>query len=95
MIEASLRNISPDVISAGLKSFWYDTALASGAQAMGALSRVAAKEHILFGSDWPFCDDRVIAEESGRLAAPDFLAPDAVALIAHENAAALFPRRRP
>jgi len=94
MIEDSLQNISPDDIRTGLNSFWYDTALASGPQTMGALSRVAAKERILFGSDWPFCDDSVVAEEIGRLTAPDFLAANAVAMIGHENALALFPRRR-
>jgi len=94
MIEASLQNISRNDIRTGLKSFWYDTALACGPQTMGALSRVAAKEQVLFGSDWPFCDDRVVAEEIGRLTAPDFLASDAVAMIAHDNATALFPGRR-
>lgn len=60
---------------------------------MGALSRTATKEHVLFGSDWPFCDDRVVAEEIGLLAAPGFLPADAVAMIARENAIALFPKR--
>jgi 6-methylsalicylate decarboxylase len=94
MIEASLQNMSRDEIRAGLGSFWYDTALASGSQTMGALSRVTAAEHVLFGSDWPFCDDSVTAEEIGLLAAPDFLAADTVAMIGRENAMALFPKRR-
>ena len=60
---------------------------------MGALSLVAAREHVLFGSDWPFCDDGVVAEEIGRLTAPDFLAPNAVEMITHKNAKALFSHR--
>jgi 6-methylsalicylate decarboxylase len=93
MIEASLQYVSRDEIRTGLRSFWYDNALASGPEAMGVLSRITAKNHVLFGSDWPFCDDRAVAEEIGLLAAPDFLPADAVAMIAHENAIPLFPKR--
>jgi predicted TIM-barrel fold metal-dependent hydrolase len=93
MIEASLQNLSQNDISAGLRSFWYDNAIASGPQTMGALSSVAAPERVLFGSDWPFCGDRVVAEEISLLTAPDFLTPDAVEMIAHKNAATLFPQR--
>jgi 6-methylsalicylate decarboxylase len=93
MIEASLRNLSRDEILAGLRSFWYDNALSCGPQTMGALSRVAADDHVLFGSDWPFCDARVVAEEVGLLMASDFLGPDAVEMIGCENAAELFPGR--
>lgn len=94
MIETSLQNLSRDEIAVGLKSFWYDNAIASGPQTMGALSRVAAPDHILFGSDWPFCDDRVVREEIARLTAPDFLTPDHIATIERKNAFALFPDRR-
>jgi predicted TIM-barrel fold metal-dependent hydrolase len=93
MIEASLQNLSRDNILAGLRSFWYDNAISSGPQTMGALSRVTAQEHILFGSDWPFCDDQVVAEEIGRLTAVNFLLPDIVEMIEHKNAAELFPGR--
>ncbi len=93
MIDARLRQRSRQEIFAGLKTFWYDNALASGPQPMGALSRIAAPERILFGSDWPFCNDRVVTEEVADFTAPDFLAPDAVAMIARENALRLFPQR--
>ena len=90
MIEASLQTVTRDQIVAGLNAFWYDNAIASGAQTMGALSQVAAREHILFGCDWPFCDERVVAEEIARLTARE---PVEVAMIARQNALALFPRR--
>ena len=93
MIDARLKQRSREKIFAGLKSFWYDNALASGAQPMGALSRVAAKERILFGSDWPFCNDRVVAEEVKDFTARGFLAPDAIAMIARQNALAAFSQR--
>jgi predicted TIM-barrel fold metal-dependent hydrolase len=93
MIDARLRQRSRAEIFAGLKSFWYDNALASGPQPMGTLSRIAAKERIVFGSDWPFCNDRVVAEEVADFTAPDFLSPDTIAMIARDNALALFPHR--
>jgi 6-methylsalicylate decarboxylase len=93
MIEASLQPIPREQIVSGLNAFWYDSALASGAQAMGALSCVAAKERILFGGDWPFCDRRVVAEEILCLTERNFLAPKVVAMIAWENALTLFPQR--
>ena len=93
MIEASLQSVSPDDIRAGLRSFWYDSALASGPEVLGALSHVTTQEHILFGSDWPFCNDRVVAQEIGLLAAPGPLARDAMTVIARDNAIALFPKR--
>jgi 6-methylsalicylate decarboxylase len=93
MIDARLEERSREDIFAGLKTFWYDTALASGPQPMAALSRIAANERILFGSDWPFCNDRVVAEEVADFTACDFLSPDAVAMIARDNALKLFPQR--
>jgi predicted TIM-barrel fold metal-dependent hydrolase len=93
MIDTRLTQRSRADIFAGLKTFWYDNALASGAQPMGALSRIAARDRIVFGSDWPFCNDRVVAEEVADFTAPDFLAPNDVAMIARDNALKLFPRR--
>jgi predicted TIM-barrel fold metal-dependent hydrolase len=93
MIDARLTQRSRAEIFAGLKTFWYDNALASGPQPMGALSQIAAPERIVFGSDWPFCNDRVVTEEVADFTAPGFLTPDAAARIARDNALLLFPRR--
>ena len=60
---------------------------------MGALSRIAARERIVFGSDWPFCNARVVAEEVADFTASDFLGPGTIAMIARQNALALFPQR--
>jgi predicted TIM-barrel fold metal-dependent hydrolase len=93
MIDKRLQQRTREEIFAGLKTFWYDNALASGAAPMGALSRIAAKERIVFGSDWPFCNDRVVTEEIADFSAPDFLDPRTVAMIARDNALKLFPQR--
>ena len=93
MIDKRLKQRTREEIFAGLKTFWYDNALASGAAPMGALSRIAAPERIVFGSDWPFCNDRVVTEEVADFTAPDFLDPRTVAMIARDNALKLFPQR--
>jgi len=90
MIDKRLARRSRADISAGLKRFWYDIALAAGAEPMAALSRIAAPERILFGSDWPFCNARVVAEEVKDFTAPGFLDAGTTADIARENARRLF-----
>jgi predicted TIM-barrel fold metal-dependent hydrolase len=60
---------------------------------MGALSQIAAPDRIVFGSDWPFCNDGVVKEEVADFTAPGFLSPDTLAMIARDNALKLFPRR--
>jgi 6-methylsalicylate decarboxylase len=93
MIDARLKQRTRDEIFAGLKTFWYDNALASGPQPMGALARIAAHERIVFGSDWPFCNARVVTEEVADFSAGDFLDAEAFAMIARDNALKLFPQR--
>ncbi len=92
MIDKRLVPRSRAEIFAGLKSFWYDNALASGVESMGALSRIAVKDRILFGSDWPFCNESVVAEEVKDFTVPGFLADDTRTMIARDNALKLFPR---
>jgi predicted TIM-barrel fold metal-dependent hydrolase len=93
MIDQRLTRRSRAEIFTGLKTFWYDNALASGPQPMAALAQIAAPERILFGSDWPFCNAGVVAEEVKDFGAADFLAPDSRAAIARGNALKLFPNK--
>jgi predicted TIM-barrel fold metal-dependent hydrolase len=93
MIDKRLQQRSREQIFAALKTFWYDNALASGVESMSTLSLIAAKERILFGSDWPFCNEPVVAEEVKDFIAPGFLANDVTAMIARQNALTLFPQR--
>ena len=91
MIDPRLPRLSRDEVYAGLKHFWYDNALSPGEQTFGALDHVALPERIMFGSDYPFANPRVIAEmiktyESG------FLSAARRAEIDRANALALFPR---
>jgi predicted TIM-barrel fold metal-dependent hydrolase len=91
MIDKRLPQLSREQVNAGLRHFWYDNALSPGEQTFGSLDHVAAPERIVFGTDFPFANPRVIAEmirthESG------FLTDARRAEIDRTNALALFPK---
>jgi predicted TIM-barrel fold metal-dependent hydrolase len=91
MIDPRLPQLSRAQVYASLKHFWYDNALSPGEQTFGALDRVALPERVVFGTDYPFANPRVIAEmiktyESG------FLSDARRAEIDRTNALALFPK---
>jgi predicted TIM-barrel fold metal-dependent hydrolase len=91
MIDQRLPQLSRDQVSAGLAHFWYDNALSPGEQTFGSLDHVARPERIVFGSDFPFANPRVIAEavkthEAGFLPEARRIAVD------RANALALFPK---
>jgi predicted TIM-barrel fold metal-dependent hydrolase len=91
MIDKRLPQLSREQVFAGLRHFWYDNALSPGEQTFGSLDHVAAPERVVFGTDFPFANPRVIAEmikthESG------FLSDARRAEIDRANALALFPK---
>ena len=91
MIDPRLPQLSREQVYAGLKHFWYDNALSAGEQTFGTLDHVALPERVVFGTDFPFANPRVIAEmiktyESG------FLSDPRRAQIDRANALALFPK---
>jgi 6-methylsalicylate decarboxylase len=91
MIDPRLPQLSREQVYAGLKHFWYDNALSAGEQTFGTLDHVALPERVVFGTDFPFANPRVIAEmiktyESG------FLSDARRAEIDRANALALFPK---
>jgi predicted TIM-barrel fold metal-dependent hydrolase len=93
IIDTRLPQMSRAEIMGAFATFWYDNALACGAETFGTLSRVAAADHIVFGSDWPFCNERVLAEEVAAFTAPGFLSGPQMSAISRGNALALFPAR--
>ena len=62
MIDKRLAQMSPDEVYERLRRFWYDNALAPTAETLECLDRVAKPSQIVFGSDWPFANSRVIEE---------------------------------
>jgi predicted TIM-barrel fold metal-dependent hydrolase len=92
MISPLLKDWSEEQILAGIRKFWFDTALSPGRQTMGCLKEVADPSRILFGSDWPFAPSAVTAKSIATLNAPDLLTPQDLVSIERNNALALFPR---
>jgi 6-methylsalicylate decarboxylase len=91
MIDQRLPQLSRDQVHAGLAHFWYDNALSPGEQTFGSLDHVARPERIVFGTDFPFANPRVIAQavkthESGFLSQARRMA------INRANVLALFPK---
>jgi predicted TIM-barrel fold metal-dependent hydrolase len=62
MIDKRLEQMSPEQVHERLKRFWYDNALAPTAETFECLKAVARPDQIVFGSDWPFANTRVVAE---------------------------------
>jgi predicted TIM-barrel fold metal-dependent hydrolase len=91
MIDPRMPQIPPEQVFARLKRFWYDTALSPAAPTMASLAGVASPEQIVFGSDWPFANVRVIGEANRTYEAQP-LASGQRAAIDRGNALSLFPR---
>jgi len=89
MISPLLKGWTEERILAGIRSFWFDTALSPGPQTLGCLREVAEPARILFGSDWPFAPEGVTAKS---VAALDALDGAQRRSIGRDNALALFPR---
>lgn len=93
LIDGRLPQLSEEEIYRGVRHFWYDTALSHGPESMGALRAVADPSRILFGSDWPWATEKVLAQMENTIARSG-LAEAERAAIDRGNAAALFPRFR-
>lgn len=89
MISPLLKGWTEERILAGIRSFWFDTALSPGPQTLGCLREVAEPARILFGSDWPFAPEGVTAKSVAALDAMDGAQRRS---IGRDNALALFPR---
>lgn len=62
MIDARLEQQSAADIHARLGRFWHDNALSPTAETLACVTRVAPPSQVVFGSDWPFANARVIGE---------------------------------
>ena len=91
MIDKRLPQMSREQVAAGLAHFWYDNALSPGEQTFGSLDHVARPERIVFGTDYPFANPRVIAE-AVKTHEAGFLDEGRRAAIDRGNALALFPK---
>jgi predicted TIM-barrel fold metal-dependent hydrolase len=91
MIDKRLEQMTPAQVYARFRRFWYDNALSPTAETFECLKAVAAPEQIVFGSDWPFANSRVVNEaiKTYETAAMPDQQRDA---IDRRNALSLFPQ---
>ena len=92
MVSPKFPKWSYEKIRAALRHFWYDTAMSAGPEMIACLLSMVGPERVVFGSDWPMCNDQAVAECVKNLSAPGFLSDAQAAAIARGNALALFPR---
>ncbi len=92
MVDQRLPSWPREKILAGLRRYWYDTALSPGPQTMGSLGAVAAPERILFGSDWPYANARIVGAAIAEHESASLHTPAQRAAIDRDNALALFPQ---
>ena len=92
MIDPRLGQVPPEQILARLGHFWYDTALSPTPQTMACLAGVARPEQIVFGTDWPFANAKVIAAALKVYEAAAPIADRQRAAIDRANALSLFPQ---
>jgi predicted TIM-barrel fold metal-dependent hydrolase len=91
MIDSRLPQLSQEDVYARLRNFWYDNALAPTPETLACVKEVALPERVVFGSDFPFANARVIAEAVRTYEAVP-LADARRQAIDRDNALALFPQ---
>jgi 6-methylsalicylate decarboxylase len=61
LIDSRWGNLTESAVARALSRFYYETAQSTGPPTLAALLRVASPDHIVFGSDYPYCNDRAVA----------------------------------
>lgn len=92
MISPLVPQWSQEKILAGLRRFWYDTALCASRQALPSLLEVAAPDRVLFGSDWPYAPSQITGHSIAGLRETPAVSDRLRAAVERENALKLFPR---
>lgn len=60
LIDHRYAHMSEMVIRDEIRKFYYEIAQSPGDEALGSLLQVTNPDHILFGSDWPYCRLEVV-----------------------------------
>lgn len=84
--------VTADLVKQLMKRFWYDVALTADDPQLAALTGLADADRILFGSDWPYAYEEVVADQQRSLNEYAGLTAAARTKIYQTNAGALFPR---
>ncbi|MGH3914862.1 MAG: amidohydrolase family protein [Pseudonocardiaceae bacterium] len=91
---AGNRHADRKIVRAELSRLYFETAQAAGPGTLACLWEVAGKGHILFGTDFPFMKDAVVAATRRGVEEYRGASIAAIASIGRDNALELFPRLR-
>jgi len=94
MIDGRLPQVPPEQIFARLGHFWYDIALSPTPLTLACLAGVARPERIVFGTDWPFANAKVVGEAMQTYEGAAPIPGLQRAAIDRANALSLFPQLR-
>ena len=75
-----------------VSGMYYDTALSAAPTAMNSVLAATSRDHIVFGSDWPFTPELGVARNLHQLTTAAELSESDLRAIARENAERVFPR---
>ena len=90
--KTQLQDNYPEGALAYMKRFYFDTALSGDKVPLDALSGIVDPSHILFGSDYPYISEDVVATETAGFDAYAGFDEANFAAINRGNAENLFPR---
>ena len=88
------KPLDPARFYATLRSLYYDLAGFPLPRQIGPLLDIADPKHILYGSDWPYTPEPLVADLARKLDASPLLSPGMRKDVLRDNALALFPRFR-
>jgi predicted TIM-barrel fold metal-dependent hydrolase len=88
------RRADSNTVRTELHRLYFETAQAAAPGTLACLWEVAEKGHILFGTDFPFMKDSVVAATRRGVQGYRGAGPEVVTGIARDNALELFPRLR-
>jgi len=78
--------------TAAVDKFWFDTAASGHEQPLSALMDVADPTRVLFGTDYPYVNAKIVTKETAGFAAWEGFDDTARGAVERGNAAELFPR---
>jgi predicted TIM-barrel fold metal-dependent hydrolase len=59
LIDKQYERTSPERLLSQLRRCYFEVAQASGPAVMSCLAEITSPDHVLFGADWPYCDERL------------------------------------
>ncbi len=83
---------APEGAAPHVERFYFDTAISGSRAAMLSLREVAKPANILYGSDWPYVERRLVTQQNATLTEADLFPHERFTMMERDNPRALFPR---